>query len=87
MLASVRSLAKLLANSVFKGLNAGPVGQLPAAAGWSSLIKYWYLTGDDQYNEKVQAALYSQASSTDQVGAVSPRNFYSTGLYQYLRRY
>jgi mannan endo-1,6-alpha-mannosidase len=48
------------------GLLESPYGFYEAAFMWDTLIQYWILTGDDQYNSIVsQALVYQQGKDSD----------------------
>lgn len=67
---SVRSAARTVAAGVmgyYTGDVNGAIGIFPdpyywweAGAVWGAMVDYWYLTGDDQYNDVVSEALQSQ---------------------------
>lgn len=67
---SIRSAARTVAAGVmgyYTGDVDGAIGIFPspyywweAGAVWGAMIDYWYLTGDDQYNDVVSEALLFQ---------------------------
>lgn len=43
------------------GIFEAPYYWWESGAVWDAFIDYWFLTGDDQYNDQVSASLFSQA--------------------------
>jgi mannan endo-1,6-alpha-mannosidase len=65
---SIKSAAKTVAKGLLASYNGNKAGEVPGifdvpyfwwsgGAVWDAMVDYWYLTGDDSYNDIVKQAL------------------------------